>query len=571
MHAPTHSLNDSGTPRSTRAASWSHLALRAACWLVLLAGALVQLRRTGDTVNADGIHYIELAQHAAGGHADFVSNGYWSPLYPALIAVGLVVAPQFHVDALVVARWTNLAVIVLCALAFEWLLGELDCVASEDDVERGGALALARRAGAYALLLWGVLRLQHAATVTPDLLVWTTLSLAGALLLRARRGASGERDDAAFGVVLGFGYLAKAVFFPVGIVALAVHCFAVMRARGMRRVGVAAAVFALVAAPLVAVQTWTQGHLSFGETGRLNYRWYVSHVGEPRAVREPVAVTAHRDATSPAAVQLESVAGAVLYAGEQRGSFPHGFDPSRSERRGGAAFDLASQVRVLRQNVYWYWVVAGSLTLLALLPAVLAALDRLSPRAGVWPAIVPAGVLLALYLLTHVEGRLCGPAIVTLLVSITFASRGARRAWVRRAQIAALAWLALLAVVRTFGAQAFAYKGDSADAQHEIASAAAKNGLRAGEKVAVVGSPYGHYWVHLAGLRIAAAVPIPDAAHPLDLRGLEQLAAESCARGTSIAAVVWQSSEPSMPVPVRGLAHGWWSWRPAIACDLASK
>jgi hypothetical protein len=326
--------------------------------------------------------------------------------------------------------------------------------------------------------------------------------------------------------------------------------------------------FVVVAASLIAVQTSVQGHLSFGETGRLNYRWYVSHVGEPRggAHDEPIAVTARRTEANPGQVALMSVPGAVLYAGAARGSFPHGFDPSRSEPRDGARVDLASQRRVLGQNLYWYWVVAGTLTLLALLPIVLATLDRVGPRTAIWPALVPALALLALYLLTHVEGRLCGPAIVTVLVTLLYAVVPAHRRAVRIGQIAAVIALALVALLRTLSSLSLAHRGDPADGQGRVARAAGAQGLRAGETIGVVGSPYGLYWAHLAGVRLSVVIPPPDAQHPLDLDTLERLVAESCARGTAVSAIVWRTSDPAVPQGVIALDGGWQLWRPHLEC-----
>lgn len=563
-------MNDTGTPRGrTRAASRSLFLPRLVFWLVLLAGVVVQLRDTGDTVNADGIHYIELAQRAASGQLDFASNGYWSPLYPALIAAALAIARPLHLDALVVARGVNVAVIVLCALAFEWLLAALERSSASRGSDGGAGFAAMRRGSAYALFLWGVLRLQHAATVTPDLLVWATLSCTTGFLLRRQSRPLTTGEAVVFGAVLGAGYLAKAVLFPVGLVALAVYAaMAWRRPDGVmtRAVVPTALAFLVVVTPLVAAQTRAQGRLSFGETGRLNYRWYVSHVGEPRSIAEPVAVTARRGEANPAAVSLDAVHGAVLYAGEQRGSFPHGFDPSRSERRDGATTNVASQARVLRQNLYWFWVVGGSLTLFALLPIVLAALDRITPRVDLALPTVPSLALLGLYFLTHVEGRLCGPAIVTLVVVLAYAARPAARTVVRRLQLAALVGLTVSALLRTFNAQAFAHRGGPTQGQGDVAQSAAANGLRPGETIAVIGSPFGHYWVHLAGLRIAVVVALPDAEHPLALDALERLVAESCARGTRVDGVVWQTSDPAVPNGVRRMAAGWRLWRPTGRC-----
>jgi 4-amino-4-deoxy-L-arabinose transferase-like glycosyltransferase len=541
--------------------------------IAVIGGSLAQLTNARDTVNADGINYIELAQRAAAGHLDFIANGYWSPLYPALIAVGLTLARPFHLDALPVARGVNLVAIVLCALAFEWLLATLERAAGrgEGSTRLASPIAIARRAAAYALLVWEVLRLQQATTVTPDLLVFATLACIAAFLVIRRARALTTREALAFGLVLGVAYLAKAVMLPVGMAALVV--FAALAWRHGRGVAVGGGelaricvAFVVVAAPLIAVQTSAQGHLSFGETGRLNYRWYVSHVGEPRARDEPIAVTAGRTEANPAQVALTSVPGAVLHAGALRGSFPHGFDPSRSEPRDGARVDLASQRRVLRQNLYWYWVVAGTLTLLALLPIVLATLDRVAPRTAVWPALVPALALLALYLLTHVEGRLCGPAIVTVLVALLYAVVPAHRRGVRIGQIAAVVAVALVALLRTLSSLSFAQRGDPADGQERVARAAGARGLRAGEAIGVIGSAYGLYWVHLAGVRVSVVIPPPDEQHPLDLDGLERLVAETCARGTAVTAIVWRSGDSAVPVGVVGLDGGWQLWRPHFAC-----
>ncbi|MFL5605698.1 MAG: hypothetical protein ACJ8AD_04560, partial [Gemmatimonadaceae bacterium] len=223
MHRPsTPGLTDVGTPLAgAREASRLLSAIRALFWALLIASSVAQLMDAGDTVNADGINYIELAQRAADGHPDFLANGYWSPLYPALIATGLIITRPFHLDALPVARGVNLVLIVACALAFEWLLAALERAAGSDPAvdQRSTGQSIVRRAAAYALLLWEVLRLQQAPTVTPDLLVFSALACtAGFLVIRRARPLT-SREATVFGMVLGAGYLAKAVMLPVGLAA----------------------------------------------------------------------------------------------------------------------------------------------------------------------------------------------------------------------------------------------------------------------------------------------------------------------------------------------------------------
>jgi 4-amino-4-deoxy-L-arabinose transferase-like glycosyltransferase len=395
--------------------------------------------------------------------------------------------------------------------------------------------------------------------------------------LLARRGRSfSPREAAAFGALLGTAYLAKSVLLPVSVATFIVYVLVALRRQGRaaaRELGIAVLAFAAVAAPLVAVQSRAQGRLSFGESGRLNYRWFVSRAGENRARHEPPAVTAQRTEADPAPVALESIPGAILYAGELRGSYPHGFDPSHSEPNDDIRFSIAGQRQVLGQNLLWLRVIAGSLFLLAAIPLMIAVLDRRAPRVGIWgiwPAAVPPATLLTLYLLTHVEGRLCGPAIVTLLVLLVYAVPLAapRRGTAVGAQMAAVVLLGTLVLLRTFTGGSFAGRGGPKGGQAAVARAAAARGLRAGETVAVIGSPYGLYWAHLAGVRIALVIPPPPAANPLDGSALDRVAAESCARGVPLAAVAWRSDGSSLP-GAEPLDAGWQMWRPRHRCASA--
>src|SRR6478609_961409 len=73
----------------TRAGSRS--AFGSPTWIVLaIAGvviwlAVLQLR----AFNPDGISYIEIAKLFSAGDVSAVSNGYWSPLYPIVVAIAL--------------------------------------------------------------------------------------------------------------------------------------------------------------------------------------------------------------------------------------------------------------------------------------------------------------------------------------------------------------------------------------------------------------------------------------------------------------------------------------------------
>jgi hypothetical protein len=161
----------------------------------------------------------------------------------------------------------------------------------------------------------------------------------------------------------------------------------------------------VVAGPLVAVQSVPQHHLSFGESGRLNYRWYVGGLDHAPPVHEAVAET--RLHSAPSTVALDAVPGALLFNGDVAGSFPYWFDPSRFEPAGAGHVSLAAQWRTLRSNVLWF-ALAG-FNLLALGAMAFASARRRGPTRWnrCWAAF-PSFALLELYALTNPTGRMGG-------------------------------------------------------------------------------------------------------------------------------------------------------------------
>ena len=62
--------------------------------MLAIAGVVVwlgvlQLRAFNGDVNPDGISYIEIAKLFSRGDVSALSNGYWSPLYPLVVAIAL--------------------------------------------------------------------------------------------------------------------------------------------------------------------------------------------------------------------------------------------------------------------------------------------------------------------------------------------------------------------------------------------------------------------------------------------------------------------------------------------------
>ena len=141
--------------------------------------------------------------------------------------------------------------------AFEIFLNELcgSRVESVDGIDAAGPLPIwALQGTGYSLCLYAGLIWISISNVTPDQIVVIVMYLVAALLLRMRGELAGFGICAAFGILLGIGYLTKAALLPLGIVSLGATLFLTPRADLGARIArtlVAAMFFALVGAPLV--------------------------------------------------------------------------------------------------------------------------------------------------------------------------------------------------------------------------------------------------------------------------------------------------------------------------------
>ena len=115
--------------------------------------------------------------------------------------------------------------------------------------------------------------------MTPDMLLQAMAYLAAAMSVRLFLPGASWRHSVALGVSLGLGYLAKAAMFPAALVLLTLLFLRPPKPDpGRRQVLVALLGFALVCAPLVLLLSLQKGRFTFGDTGRLNYAWWIGGV-----------------------------------------------------------------------------------------------------------------------------------------------------------------------------------------------------------------------------------------------------------------------------------------------------
>ena len=406
--APPLAATDSSAPRRGRAPSNR---IRTICFVARVVIVLLAALRAWETrhdISPDGISYLDLSDAVVQGRWTDLVSTYWSPLYPALIGVVRIALGWTSLgtptNELALVHVVNLALFILSLATFEWLVRELT-----KSADGWGSHALATpwgRVGAYALFGALTLAMSPPSLTTPDLLVNTACFAAFASLLRVERRGSGA-DAAALGVSLGLGVLAKSFMVPFSVLVLGLVVIR-LRARSSRAL-VAAGAWLMLTAPWVALMTHSAGRLTIGETGRLNYIWFVDGQQPPNGADLPTAALVASDQVMPGLTLMP----------EPRGTNPLWLDPAPWYRGLHVRFDVSRQLAVLKHGLQYY------LTLFAPLILAGAVLIAVSDSAGLrlawqrsWPILLPCAAGLLAYALVYTLARYLVPFVTSAALLI---------------------------------------------------------------------------------------------------------------------------------------------------------
>jgi len=487
-------------------------------------------------INPDGIAYLDVSDYFLAHGLSDPHVGYWSPLFPFVLALARGIfgaGPQYERQ---IAHIVNFCVFIVALVAYELFLRAQWRAVSTEMVDGEPGFPWTRRALAffafgYLLLTWMGVELVSASFMTPDMLTAAALFAAAALVLHIEARAEHRHvimQAVALGVVLGLGYLGKAVMFVVALVllaTLAAHAF--RRARSLAPVAIATACFLLTSAPGIWSESRVGGHLTFGDSGRLNYAWFIGGVPAPYwfvpglPVPAPLTRPAHVDpvhgvsldtlsrlALLPRVYDIDrpSIGGTVPLWYDAVQWYPRAFRFTPSLRR---------QQHVLRQNAMWLW---GHFTLLFLGTLIVIAVSGRSLR-GAWRVeltlIVPCIAVVVLYLFVYIETRYVGPFIIVAAVAAVagaFAVRTdhARAAAARVARRAAMV-VAVVQILRGLGAITDQVEFGLRDDVDGVLARAVVASVGEHARVAIIGDPFAAHWTRLARSRVVAFVP-PDEA-----------------------------------------------------------
>lgn len=477
---------------------------------VLALGALEDWYKRAD-FSTDAISYLDIGRAIPAREWKLVFNPLWSAGYPFLIAGARPLFPPSADGEWAALHVLNFLIYVGVYFAFLYLLGGLAAIRRESP-----RLSPSLLVAGCCLFLATELCVDSVARISPDLLVSGLFFVALGLVLRLFR-KPGFPLALCLGLVLGCGYVVKAVFLFLSIFILMVVAAGLWRkTRGWRYPAVAAAVFALLVGLYASGLSWSYGRFTLGESGALNYAFHVNLLprwtnwqGGPRGYGMPLHPT-RRVLDRPPVFEFAEPYhntyppfGNVVYWYEGYHRFW-----SFGRQAAGIARNILYLGRILwRLPMVWALVAAA----LVIGFSARNKTGLLGRTMALWPVFVPAVLAIALYVPVHLEDRYLGSFLAAIGL-IPVALIADVRNELPRGLVGILVGIVALGAIVTLAtydrqvfSAAFHHQDYHDNSDWRLAEYLRNSGFGPGGKVAAVGGPSASCtWAYLDGLRIVA-------------------------------------------------------------------
>lgn len=482
-------------------------------WLVSLLFAALLAWDSRQSMNPDGMSYLEMASGALHRGPMNLVNGWWSPGYPALLSVALLVFHPSPQSEFPLTHFVNFLVFVFALLSFtfflrSWLAALRQTPLNEDEPPLV--------AFSFAVFLPLTITYIGLETVAPDLCVAGIAFLAAGLCCRISLLGFTRRRAAALGAILGVGYYVKTAMFPISLILLAALFVWPPSGKFRRREVIwPLLAFLIVAAPLAALISSRVGHLSIGESGPVNYLMHAT--GAMRNGPAELENYAGKGALAHPPRILLNKPLTVEFSYPLDGTDPLHYEPSYWWAGARAGFNLKAQLAALRAGLRYYLAVLAEMKILLVGALVLCVcgfhLGFVSApgRSGLWLIIWPAAACL-MFAFVLVDSRYVAGFYVLFWLGVYGSLWRSVPGLTRAAVLGTVSCVLLLPAAHSGLAAAktavkgMVRQGGGTPSYLVIAAALRANGVNPGDRLATVGRIYDAYYAHHLGARIVAEI-----------------------------------------------------------------
>ena len=485
---------------------------------VVLGGIHAYAAISSQSMNADGIAYLDIGDAYFRGDWAVAINAVWSPLYSWILGlVNFIFKPSMQWEFPTV-HIVNFFIYLFVLASFEFMWGR---VRSENTDHEWSRLStpLWWTLG-YLLFIWITLSLIQMWAVTPDMLMAGLVFLAAGLIAKIRAGDTSPRLFLSLGLILGLGYLSKTIMFAIAIVFLALAWLVQKRTRDvLLKTLLAVGVFLLISLPFILLISNFKGKFTIGEAGTVTFLRYVNGMPFPHWQGDPEKGIA---LAHPSRVIHQ--APAVYEFGEPiGGTYPITLDPSYWYEGVEPSFNVGGLLtRLLSSSLVYAELFFQKQGVLF---ACILAFYMIGQWQGYsfweilrrWALVIPALIAFGLYGTILVEGRYVGVFVMLfwtdILANVRLPLETNEKIWLNI--LGGIAMFGLLVNIIMFNMDGFKRlnptMGSSSVEQvappakpQDVARALHELGVGQGDKVGVIGYAYDSFWARLAGAKIVA-------------------------------------------------------------------
>jgi hypothetical protein len=531
------------SPEPTPLSHWLRRLWPAYCFFAILVNFGYALYDSYQ-IDGDAVSYMDIGDLIRAHNWPSIINGYWNPLYPAFLALGHAVFHPTRYTELHAYYMVNFGIFILemlAVVAFTDALVKLRDLRESVSTASGSLPFLLDR---YTLRYLGIAilvissqREVSVGKVRPDALLQAFLLFALAALFRHLATAR-VRYAAWMGIALGLAYLTKSFAFLFTLLCvLTLVAFRLFWQRHpLRRVALSALLvlicFSVVAGPYIAALSKQKHRFDFGDSGNLNYVWFVAGTEKLHLQQYETNLFGAADVhlIHPER-QLLKDPPVFSYKELPYGTYPDWFDTSFFNERIKAHMNPRLQIiaigrcimRILRYicNHPEAWAL---LILFAFLGARFHLKWTVSANAFWIPPLVLGVTTICIYAIVTVEDRYLTAAFFTILMTLFAALRITHALPISSARFAASAAVTLLALLAVGESARIVgqLRRDLVSIQYPtgwydrdiFGSAHALNdlGVGPGDTIACIGTRacmYDPYWARLAGGRVLTEIYVP--------------------------------------------------------------
>jgi 4-amino-4-deoxy-L-arabinose transferase-like glycosyltransferase len=496
-------------------------------------------------LDGDAVSYMDIADLLHAHHWAGAVNGYWHPLYPALLAAAQIVLHPTRWNELGAYYVVNYAIFLLQLVAMLLFVHGLDKLRARTLATNSNPL-LSRNALAFlgaGLVVIASQRELSMGFIRPDALLQALMLLAFAMLLQALATESLIYAPL-MGLFFGLAYLTKSFAFLVALLSIGVMVVSQgwLQRRKLGRVAaggvLALVVFAIVAGPYMAALSHQKHRFDFGDSGALNYAWYSG--GVEKMHLEPWMTSSFGPATVHLVhpeKQLLASPGIYSYRAEPYGTYPDWFDTTFFNERIIPHLDAPALARRDARNlvlVFRYlfnhpeaWI----LLIVLLLCGARLKFGRWRREGGFWLPMILLGLAMwVIYGIVNIEERYVTLAYLVVVLPVFAVLRAPEReadefgvtesSWLRSGATALVVLLAFLAVGESLRLALGERRQETAlphpwynPQMVAVAQGLQAMGVHAGDEVACMGAIAcldQNYWARLADVRILTEVYNPN-------------------------------------------------------------